>query len=346
MLLIPFLDCGHSLEQQIIQDWSNIMQVTAVKRMQPLTSETNPVHGKVRWSPAKSLWWMFHFTLTILAVVYYFSWSSLVVFGVLTVLTICLGHTIGLHRLIIHRSFSTYKWLEYVLVHLGTLVGMGGPFDMLRLHDIRDWAQRHPKCHPFFIHKSPIWKDALWNLHCTIKLESPPRFTIEPEIRENRIYYLMQKTWMLQNLPLALLLYSTGGIGWVLWGISVRIIVSLFGHWCIGYFAHNIGERDYHLEGHSVQGQNLEHFGMLTMGECWHNNHHAYPESARLGHHPHQHDPGWWALLTLQRVGLVWDLKTPEHLPVRSEVTKLKGLPDQIVYEEFDPAVELPLAEN
>lgn len=319
------------------------MQVTDVKRMQPQSSLTNPVEGTVTWAPVKSLWWSFHLVMTLVAIIFYFSWSALIVSGLLTVMTLCLGHTVGLHRLLIHRSFSTFRWLEYILVHLGTLVGMGGPFEMLRMHDIRDWSQRHPKCHPFFIHKSSIWKDAFWNLHCQIKLDHPPEFTIESEIRNSRIYRFMQSTWMLQQLPLALLLFATGGPGWVLWGISVRIVVSLFGHWCVGYFAHNVGEREYHLEGHSVQGYNLQHLGMLTMGECWHNNHHAFPDSARLGHHSQQHDPGWWALTMLEKIGLVWDLKTHDQMQVRSEVSNLYERPVKAVYEEFDTSVELPL---
>jgi sn-2 palmitoyl-lipid 9-desaturase len=117
--------------------------------------------------------------------------------------------------------------------------------------------------------------------------------------------------------------YTLGGIAWVVWGIAVRVTVSIIGHWLVGYFAHNTGRRDWHVEGHAIQGYNLEHIGLLTMGEGWHNNHHAYPGSARLGLRDTQADPGWWTLLALRRLGLVWNLKLPADLPLRPEVQKL-----------------------
>jgi stearoyl-CoA desaturase (delta-9 desaturase) len=63
--------------------------------------------------------------------------------------------------------------------------------------------------------------------------------------------------------------------------------------------------------------------GLITMGEAWHNNHHAFPASARLGLRPGENDPGWWVLLALSRVGLVWNLKTPDVLPKRPNLIAL-----------------------
>ena len=290
-----------------------------VRRMRPVSDQTNPREGTVCWSPVKSLWFTSHLLIAIIGGWLTLSTGAVLLSCVFTVLTLCLGHTVGLHRLLIHRSFECPRWLEYVLVHLGTVVGMGGPFQMLYLHDIRDWAQRHAKCHPFFTDQRAMWRDALWQLHCEIQLKHPPQFEIEREVSEDRVYRLMQRTWMLQQLPYALVFYLLGGIGWVVWGISVRIVVSLIGHWLIGYFAHNHGERDWHLEGHAVQGYNLPHLGLITMGECWHNNHHAFPDSARLGIKQAQHDPGWWALRALSCCGLITQLKLPADLPARPE---------------------------
>ncbi|MCB1228389.1 MAG: hypothetical protein KDK99_21460, partial [Verrucomicrobiales bacterium] len=60
------------------------------------------------------------------------------------------------------------------------------------------------------------------------------------------------------------------------------------------------------------------------MGECWHNNHHAFPESARLGLEREQADPGWWALSLLKHWGLAWSLTEPIDLPPRPERISLK----------------------
>lgn len=299
------------------------MNNTEVTRMQPASASTNPVEGTVRWSPVKSLWFSVFFVTAIVGGYYTFNWAAVGVAFVFTVLTLCFGHTLGLHRLIIHRSFDCPKWLEYTLVHLGTLVGMGGPFRMLYLHDIRDWAQRHPACHSFFIHQHPIWKDFLWQLHGDITLKNPPRFVIEPALANDRIYQLLQRNWMLQQLPWAILFYALGGISWVVWGIFVRVTVSIIGHWLVGYFAHNTGVRSWHVNGHAIQGYNLKHIGLLTMGEGWHNNHHAFPGSARLGLEASQPDPGWWALQLLRKLGIATNIKLPPDLPPRAEVQKL-----------------------
>ncbi|WP_294231568.1 acyl-CoA desaturase [Prosthecobacter sp.] len=294
-----------------------------VRRMRPASALTNPLEGEIAWSPVKSLWFTAHLLIAIIGGWWTFSPGAVALSFAFTVATLCLGHTIGLHRLLIHRSFTCPRWLEYLLVHLGTVVGMGGPFRMLHMHDIRDWAQRHRVCHPFFIDQRPVWRDALWQLHCEMRLKHPPLFEIEREVLEDPFYRFLQRTWMLQQLPYAVVFYLLGGSGWVVWGISVRIVVSLIGHWLIGYFAHNHGERDWHLEGHAVQGYNLPHLGLITMGECWHNNHHAFPESARLGLSHTQPDPGWWTLRLLHRLRLVRDLKQPADMPERPELFPL-----------------------
>ena len=63
--------------------------------------------------------------------------------------------------------------------------------------------------------------------------------------------------------------------------------------------------------------------GGVTMGECWHNNHHAFPGSARLALAPGEWDPGWWVLLGLRRLGLVWAIRLPADLPNRPELVTI-----------------------
>ena len=321
------------------------MQVDEVARMTNRNPWTNPREGTVYWSPIKSLWFTTHALIAVIGCTLTFSWNAALFACLFTVGTLCLGHSIGLHRLLIHRSFECPKWLEYFLVHLGTVVGMGGPYKMLYMHDIRDWSQRHDECHPFFIDQKPVWRDFLWQMHCEMRLKHPPRFQIEPNVANDKVYQFMQRTWMLQQLPWAVLAFLLGGWPFVIWGISLRITISLIGHWLVGFFAHNYGSRDWHLQGHAVQGYNVPHLGLLTMGESWHNNHHAFPESARLGLKPGQFDPGWWALRILQATGLIWNVKLPENLPPRPELiplnpTRDRGLPASA---QKLPAGESPL---
>jgi stearoyl-CoA desaturase (delta-9 desaturase) len=125
---------------------------------------------------------------------------------------------------------------------------------------------------------------------------------------------------MWQHLPWALLFYAWGGWGFVFWGVCARVTTGVFGHWVIGFFAHNHGEMNAIVEGAAVQGRNVRLTSLLTMGECWHNNHHAYPGSARLGLREGEWDPGWWALQGFARFGLASDFRLPEHLSPRPEL--------------------------
>lgn len=299
-------------------------------RMSPQNAWTNPCAGRVAWSPVKSLWFSAHALIALCGIgaTFYcglFSWKLLALSALFTATTLCLGHSVGLHRLLVHRSFECPLWVEYLLVHLGTVVGMQGPLKILYMHDIRDWSQRHPECHPFYIHRAAPWRDFIAQLHCELRLNDPPLFTIEPRVARDPVYRWMQRTWMLQQLPWAWLCYALGGWTIVAWGISGRIVLSLVGHWLVGYCAHNYGKRDWHLEGHAVQGYNLPRLGLLTMGESWHNNHHAFPASARLGLTAAQLDPGWWALCVLRALGCAWNLKEPRDLPERPELRELKA---------------------
>lgn len=294
--------------------------------MRPQCAQTNPIDGKVVWSPVKSIWYFSLATIGLVLGPGMWSWQASLCAGLLTAVTLCAGHSVGFHRLLIHRSFECSKWLERTLVTIGTLVGMGGPQRMLYLHDIRDWAQRQPRCHPFFIHSSAIWRDWWWNLHCEIRLADPPDFVPEQAVVQDKYYRWLDRNWMLLQLPMATVLYGLGGWPWVIWGVCIRVPFSLTGHWLVGYLAHNVGPRTWHLEGHAVQGHNLPGLGLLSMGEAWHNNHHAFPDSARLGIHRGEFDPGWWFLCGLRRVGLVWNLQLPADLPPRPERRRLVGI--------------------
>jgi fatty-acid desaturase len=120
---------------------------------------------------------------------------------------------------------------------------------------------------------------------------------------------------MATQLPLAAILFAVGGLPFVVWGICVRVTTSLIGHWFVGWLAHNFGELRWQLKDASVQGYNVPGLGLITMGESWHNNHHAFPESARLGHNWSQPDPGWWFVCLLQKLGLATRITLPEdHL--------------------------------
>jgi stearoyl-CoA desaturase (delta-9 desaturase) len=228
-----------------------------------------------------------------------------------------------MHRRLIHNSFACPLWLEYVCVYLGVLVGMAGPIGMIRLHDMRDWAQRQRACHDYFAHRAGFWRDGWHQLHCRLDLKHAPDFRLEPRIADDRVYSWLERTWMAQQLPWAILLFAVGGMPWLIWGVCARVTVCVTGHWLVGHFAHREGSQTWVVNGACVQGYDVKLAGLISMGESWHNNHHAFPGSAKLGLDPGQIDLGWTLLIAFERVGLAWNIVTPEGLPDRPALVRV-----------------------
>ncbi len=284
---------------------------------------SDPCDGRVVWVPTKSLWTGGMTAVALIGAPLTFSWDAFALFFVATAITICAGHSVGMHRLLIHRSFETPLWLERLLVYLGTLVGMAGPFGMIYAHDIRDWAQRQPNCHDLHAHRAGFFRDAWWQMHCAVALRHPPRFVIEDRIANDRFYRFVEATWMAQQLPWAILFYALGGWSWVVWGIAVRVSVSLTGHWLVGHFAHKRGTQGWAVDGVAVQGYNVPYAGIVTFGEAYHGNHHAFPGSANLALDKGQVDLGWWLIQGLAYIGLARHIETQETVGEREGLRRV-----------------------
>lgn len=265
--------------------------------------------GRVRWDPAHSLWNGAMMIGALGLAPIFVTWSAIGVFFLTTGGTLLLGHSIGFHRLMIHRSFSSPRWLEYLLAWFGTAVGMSGPHWMVRTHDLRDWAQRQRDCHDYLAHRQPMLIDAWWQMHCRLELAHPPRFDLG-RIGRDPVYRLLERTWMAQQLLIAIPLLLLGGWPWVIWGVCVRVFASVTGHWYVGHLAHRRGPQSWLVDGAGVQAHDVPWAAIPTMGEAWHNNHHAYPGSAQIGLAPGQSDWGYAIIRLLERVGLVWNVRT------------------------------------
>jgi stearoyl-CoA desaturase (delta-9 desaturase) len=283
----------------------------------------DPGRGEIVWDRRRSLWNGGMLAAAAVLGPIFFSWSAVAVFLGLSAVTLCCGHSVGFHRRLIHRSFKCPKPLERILVYLGTVVGMGGPLWTIRTHDMRDWAQRSPACHPFFAHKAGVWRDAWWYLHCRIVLAHPPRFDPGPGFGDDKFYLWLDRTAMLQQLPIAAVLLALGGLDWVVWGVCVRVAACTTMHWYISRLAHTRGPQSWMVDGVGTMGHDVPLFAIPTMGESWHNNHHAFPASARHGLFPGQFDPGFRFIQLLAWLGLAGDIRTPETLPARPGVRSL-----------------------
>jgi stearoyl-CoA desaturase (delta-9 desaturase) len=143
--------------------------------------ETCAMSGRVLWDPVKSLW----LTGMIAAALAFgpgtLTPGAFAAFLLTSAVTLCAGHSVGMHRLLIHHALAAPRWLERLLIWLGTLVGMAGPFGMIRAHDLRDWHQRQAECPDHPAHRAGFWQDAWWQLHCRFRLDRPPEVVIEAE---------------------------------------------------------------------------------------------------------------------------------------------------------------------
>jgi stearoyl-CoA desaturase (Delta-9 desaturase) len=259
------------------------------------------------------------------------TWSAFFWSAALGALTLSLGMSVGVHRLLIHRSFRTYKWFEHVLVTLGTVTGLGGPLAMSRMHHRRDYHQNQPSAPPFYGYRGTFPQIMAYAL--LYRFDSVP--TLQPlypktweDVASDRYYQLLDRVAVWIQLPVAALWYLAMGWPGVIWGVGVRCALTLDGFWFIHYLSHTTGRKDFALPGMAEEGRNLGWLSLSSFGESWHNNHHAYPESARMGLTNKQLDPGYWMIVALKACRLAWDIQSPATLPLRASAVRLATAPE------------------
>jgi stearoyl-CoA desaturase (delta-9 desaturase) len=122
------------------------------------------------------------------------------------------------------------------------------------------------------------------------------------------------------GLGVALTGSITGGLTGLLWGGAVRLFLLHHATFSINSLCHFFGSRKFAT---GDQSRNLFWLALPTLGEAWHNNHHAFPTSARHGLRWWQLDPSAWLIFALARTGLAWDLVrvTPEREQAKAAAT-------------------------
>ena len=133
------------------------------------------------------------------------------------------GHSIGMHRMMIHRSITTSKTTMRLLIYIGVFVGMASPYRILYIHDIRDWAQRFPQCHDFFSHRYLYICDIALQLCARFEFQDPPHFSVERDLADDPWIKHMDEYFYVHQIIIAIALYAMGGMSWLCWGMFVRI---------------------------------------------------------------------------------------------------------------------------
>ncbi|MGV2831451.1 acyl-CoA desaturase [Myxosarcina sp. GI1(2024)] len=236
-----------------------------------------------------------------------FSWQAIGVAFVLYCLTAGVGITLGFHRLVSHRSFETPKLVEYFLVFCGTLACQGGPLDWVGLHRIHH-QYSDTQLDPHDSNKGFWWSHLGWMLCQNPANEKIPRYT--KDIAGDRFYQFCQIGMIPIQVILGLILFYFGGWSWVIWGIFVRLVVVFHCTWFVNSATHKFGYKSHESNDDS---KNCWWVALLTFGEGWHNNHHAYQYSARHGLQWWEIDLTWMMILTLKFLGLAKNVKLPHR---------------------------------
>ena len=253
-------------------------------------------------------------------------WSDLAVMAIMYVIS-GYGVTLGFHRLLTHRSFQTYKPVEYALAIAGS-VAVQGP--------VMSWVADHRKHHahtdqegdPHSPHghggglKGAV--SGLWYAHMGWLFDragQAEHARYARDLYEDRGMQVIHRTfalWVLAGLALPFglgyLIDGTlaGALTAALWGGPVRIFALHHVTWSINSVCHFFGTRRFDVEDRST---NVFWLSLLSFGESWHHNHHAFPRSAQHGLRWWEVDPTAWLIGAMKRVRLAWNVVqiTPER---------------------------------
>nr|ATV95803.1 delta-9 fatty acid desaturase [Synechococcus sp. PROS-7-1] len=246
-----------------------------------------------------------HVLATVALLPRFWSWQGIAVFAVLYWMTV-LGVTLGLHRLVAHRSFEVPSWLEKTLVIMGTLACQSGPIEWIALHRHHHRFSDQPNDH-HDAGRGLWWSHSEWMLHEIPALEHKERYA--GDLLSSPFYVWLDRWFLLLQIPLGLALYwygnaanvHGGGLGLVLWAIPLRLVVVYHVTWLVNSATHAFGYRNFNCPDLS---RNCWWVAVLSFGEGWHNNHHAHPASARHGLRWFEVDITWLHIRLLQKLGL------------------------------------------
>jgi stearoyl-CoA desaturase (delta-9 desaturase) len=236
-----------------------------------------------------------------IAALFFFTWPAFLSAVALYWISLSFGIGMGYHRLLTHRSYETPKWIEYFLATCGTLALEGGPMFWVSTHRIHhQFADKDGD--PHTPRDGKWWSHIGWMLvgkgtHCNVEQCSH----YAPDICKDRYLVWLSKYHYVPLAILSILLLAFGGLPFLLWGVFFRVTIGLHATWMVNSLTRFWGSRRFATRDGS---RNNWFVALLSFGEGWHNNHHAYPTSARHGLAWYEIDVSWWEIRFLQAIGL------------------------------------------
>jgi stearoyl-CoA desaturase (Delta-9 desaturase) len=234
-----------------------------------------------------------------------------------------LGITVGFHRLLTHRSFDTPRWLRLTFAIFGSMAIEGS---------VISWVADHRRHHAYADKDgdphSPHLDEGegvlgalkgLWHAHVGWLLsdERTDRDRWAPDLMKDpgmlavdRAFPLLAAGSLLLPAALGFAFTGTmsGAVTTFLWGGLVRVFVLHHVTWSVNSICHFFGTRPFVTTDYSTNNWPL---ALISFGESWHNNHHAFPTSARHGLGKLQLDMGGALIGALERLRLAYNVKRP-----------------------------------
>jgi stearoyl-CoA desaturase (Delta-9 desaturase) len=252
-----------------------------------------------------------------------FSWADLGLLLGMYVLTI-LGVTVGFHRLFTHRSFRTNGFVRFVLGVLGSMAVQGPLLKWVALHRRHHARSDKPgDPHSPHLHGAGVLGllRGLWHSHLgwIFLPDAPDLGRYVKDLSQSRVLRVVSALfplWVALGLALPAVLGGLITLSWagvwtgLVWGGLARVFVVHHVTWSINSVCHLWGTRPYRSRDES---RNNYVFGVLGLGEGFHNSHHAFPTSARHGLRWWQMDVTYYVIRALALLGLAWDLKVPSR---------------------------------
>ncbi|MDQ2872797.1 MAG: fatty acid desaturase [Candidatus Eremiobacteraeota bacterium] len=238
----------------------------------------------------------------------FFHWSSVAIAAGIYILTGGLGITLCYHRTLTHRSIRLRKPLEYALAIFGTLAFQGDPIKWVAIHR-KHHAHADKPGDPHSIAPGFSWAHMEWIYRRNEAVPSKEEIIrFVPDLYADPFYRVLAHIALPLQIVLAAVLFLCGGWSLVIWGIFARLVFSFHSTWLVNSAAHTMGYRTYRTDDRSTNNWLV---ALLSFGEGWHNNHHAFPYSARHGMHWYEIDTTWWCMQVLVFTGLADRLKVP-----------------------------------
>lgn len=245
------------------------------------------------------------FHILAITALFYFSWANLLAAVVLWWIAGSFGIGLGYHRLLTHRGFVVPKWFEYTLSVSGTLALQSGPLTWVTTHRIHH-AFTDQERDPHSPRHGTYWSHMGWIFRGKAQNQTPAdmqRYC--PDFANDPFHVWLNKYYWIPITVVGIGLVAIGGLPMLLWGVGLKTVVGWHFTWLVNSATHLWGTRRFETRDDS---RNNALIAALTFGEGWHNNHHAYPRSARHGLRWYEFDINWIQLVLMKKLGLVKDL--------------------------------------